>query len=94
MGHPTYIYMYMSRGTSRVFSGCSVPAPPPPPNKFSTRFLENCPSGEGLRTTACLRTVVGGKQGLAPCKRLLLQQSLFCVSVEFNGVHKTVTKLR
>ena len=31
-------------------------------------------------STICLKTVVGGKQGNAPCKILLLQQSLFCVS--------------
>ena len=44
-------------------------------------------------TTTCPKTVVGGRQGNAPCKSLLLQPSLF-VSVEFHGDHKTVTKLR
>ena len=35
-----------------------------------------------------------GKQGNAPCRILSLQQSLFLVSVEFHGDHKTVRKLR
>ena len=34
-----------------------------------------------------------GKQGHAPCEILSPQQS-FSVSVEFDGDHKTVTKLR
>ena len=45
-------------------------------------------------TTTCLKTVVGGKQGHAPCKILSLQQSTFFVSVEFHGDHKAVTKMR
>ena len=39
-------------------------------------------------------TVAGGKQGHAACKILSLQQSLFYVSVEFHGDHKTVTKIK
>ena len=47
---------------------------------FLTTFLKHCRSGEGLRTTKCLRTVVGVKQGHATCEVLSLQQSLFYVS--------------
>ena len=61
---------------------------------FSTTFPKNCGAGESLRTTTCLNTVVRGKEGHAACKIPSLQQSLFLVSVEFHGDHKTVTKLR
>ena len=44
---------------------------------FSTTFLQNCGRGEGLVTTTCLSAVVGDKQGHAPCRVLLLHQSLF-----------------
>ena len=47
---------------------------------FFTTFLINCGIDESVRTAACLRTVVGGKHGRAPCKILLLQQILICVS--------------
>ena len=40
-----------------------------------------------------VRTVVGGKNGHAPCKNVVLADPLF-VSVEFHANHKTVTKLR
>ena len=43
--------------------------------------------------TACIKTVGEGKQGHAYCRILLLQQSLFLVSVEFHGNHMTVTKM-
>ena len=46
----------------------------------SATFLKNCGRGECLGTTKCARTVVGGKQGHAPCKILLPQQSIFCIS--------------
>ena len=62
--------------------------------RFSTTFLKNCGRGEGLRTTICLETVVGGKQGRAPCKLLFLQQCFFFVSVKFHGDHWAVTKMR
>ena len=49
---------------------------------FYTTFLKNCGRCESLVTTTCLKTVVVGKQGHAPCKILLLQQSLFlCQSI-------------
>ena len=41
-----------------------------------------------------LKAVVGGKQGHAPCKIVLLQQFHFIVSVKFRTGHKTDTKLR
>ena len=48
---------------------------------FSTTFLKNCGRGEILVSTTYLITVVGDRQRHAPCKILLLQQSLiFCVS--------------
>ena len=34
---------------------------------FPTTFLEYCGRGEFLGTTTCFKTVVGGKQGHAPC---------------------------
>ena len=48
-----------------------------PRDIFFTTFLESCGKGESFRTTTCLKTVVGGKQGYASCKLLSLQQSLF-----------------
>ena len=51
----------------------------PSQDSFPTTFLSNCGRGESLGATTCLC----GKQGHAPCKILLLQQSLF-VSVEFH----------
>ena len=47
---------------------------------FSSTFLKNCGRGESLSTTTCIKAVVGGKQGHAPCRILSLQQCLFCVS--------------
>ena len=47
---------------------------------FSTNFFTNCGRGEGLRASICLLVVVGGKQGHAPCRIFLLQQSLLCQS--------------
>ena len=44
---------------------------------FSTTFLKNCGRSVSLGTTTCPKTVVGGKQGHAPSKMPLLQQSLF-----------------
>ena len=53
---------------------------------FCITFLKNCGRGEGLMATTCLRTVVGGKQGLAPCDILLLQQSLFLCQLNFMEI--------
>ena len=54
---------------------------------FSTIFVEDCGRGDTLRTiTRCPKTVVGGKQGHAPCKILSLQQNRF-VSVKYHGDH-------
>ena len=50
---------------------------------FHTTFLKNCGRGERLRTTTCLGTVVGGKQGHAPCRILLLQLSPFLCQLNF-----------
>ena len=41
---------------------------------------------------ACLKTVVGGKQGHASCVELLLKKILLLMSVEFHGDHRTVMK--
>ena len=59
---------------------------------FSTTFLKNCGRGESLVTTTCHKTVVGGRQGHAPCRILLLHKACFCVSVEFHGDHITATR--
>ena len=66
----------------------------PPVLGFSLHFFLNRGCGENLGTTTCAKTVVGGKQGHAPCRILSLRQNLFCMSIEFHGNHKTVTKLR
>ena len=50
---------------------------------YSTAFVEDCGRGEYLGTTTCLRTVVGGKQGHAPCQIRTLQQSLFLCQLNF-----------
>ena len=54
---------------------------------FSSTFLMNCGRSESLRIVTCLKTVVGGKQGHAPCKMLF-------VSVECFEDHRTVRMLR
>ena len=36
--------------------------------RFYTAFLKNCDRGESLGIATCLKTVVGGKHGHAPCK--------------------------
>ena len=61
---------------------------------FSTTFLDNCGRGEMLEITTCSKTVVEGKKRHAPSKIILQNQSLYVVSVQFNGDHKTVTMMR
>ena len=56
-------------------------------------FLKNCGRGENFRTTTCLKTVVGGMQGHAPCKAHLLHIAFF-MSVKLHVDHKSVTKMR
>ena len=46
----------------------------------SITFVENCGRCEGVRTTTCLITVDGGKQGNAPCEVHSSEQPCFCVS--------------
>ena len=55
----------------------------PTPTRIYTMFFTNRGRGEGLGTTKCLRTVVGGKQGHAPCRILSSQQSLFLCQLNF-----------
>ena len=45
---------------------------------LSITFLKNCGRGEGHRTTTCPKTVVGGKQGNAPSKIILLHKASLC----------------
>ena len=59
-----------------------------------TTLLKNCGRGESLETTTCPKTVVGGKQGHAPWKIPLLQQTLFFVPIKFHGDHTADTKMR
>ena len=59
---------------------------------FSTTFLTNGGRGEGLRTTTCLRTVVRGKQVHAPCKMLLLRQSLFLCQSNFMEITRLLLR--
>ena len=53
----------------------------PPGASFTPHFIKNSGRGESLRTATCSKTVVGGKQGQAPCRILSLKQSFFFVSV-------------
>ena len=78
-------------GALNRFSGCSVSAFPG--FFFLATFLKSCGRGKGLRTTMCIKTVVGGKQGHALCKILLLNKASL-LSVKFNGDHKTAAKMR
>ena len=65
---------------------CSLGKALGPPHVLELLF------GESLGTTTCLRTVVWGKQGHAPCEILLLHQTPFPLLVKFCGDHKTVKK--
>ena len=60
---------------------------------FYARFIRNCGRGDGLMITTYLGTVARCKQLHAPCKILLLQQSVFFVSVGLHRDHKTVPKM-
>ena len=46
---------------------------------FSATFLKHCGKGERLGTTTYLETMVGGKQGHAPCIVLLPHKASFCI---------------
>ena len=46
---------------------------------FSTTFFLTC-RGESLGTTTCLKTVVGGEQGMLPETGFLSNKASFCVS--------------
>ena len=61
------------------------------PSYFFTTFLKKFYRGESLWTTTCFITVVGGKQGYAPCRVLLLHKASFCVSrmsMKSHGCHE------
>ena len=77
------IWELYGRGASIWLSGCSVPAIK---SLFSNTFLKNCDTGDCLSTTTCPMTVVGGRQGHAPCGILLLEQSLFLCQWNFQEV--------
>ena len=47
---------------------------------LSTTFIKNSSSAESFGMTTYPKILVGGNQGHAPCKILLLQKSLFRVS--------------
>ena len=51
--------------------------------RYYTTFLGNNSRGERLGTTTCLGTVVGCKQGHAPCKVPLLRHMLFLCQSNF-----------
>ena len=46
---------------------------------FYITFLEKCGRGESLESTTSLITVVGRKQGHAPCKHFFFNKAFFCV---------------
>ena len=50
--------------------------------------------GESLRTATYLKTVVGGKQGHAPCKVFPLQQSLFLSQSNLMEIIRLLTRMR
>ena len=62
------------------------------PELVYATYLKKTGRGKGLGTATCLKTVVVGKEGHAPCNILWLQH-IFFMLVEFNGDHKTVRKL-
>ena len=59
---------------------------------LSTIFHNNCDRGKSLRTTTCLKSVVGVSMGMFPVKNLRSNKASFA-SVESHGDHKTVIKL-
>ena len=58
--------------------------------RFFTIFYENCCRGEGLRTTTCLNTVVGCKQGHAT----FLCESYFMEIIRLSPSFWILPKLR
>ena len=70
-------------------TGCTVPAIQ---SLFSTTFLKNCGRGEGLGTTTCPITVIGGRQGHAPSEILLPQQSLFLCQFNFMEIMRLIQR--
>ena len=72
----THIYMYIFGELQIGFQ--DVASLPFQADLYVT-LLNNCGRGEGLRTATWLMTVVGGKQGHAPCKMLRSKEfSMFC----------------
>ena len=65
---------------------------------FNNYFLHHISyimwENQDSNTTTCLQTVVGGKQGNAPCKILSLPKMPLFMSVEIHRDYKTVTKLK
>ena len=51
---------------------------------FCITFLKNYGKGYGFGTAICLKTVVGGKQGHAPCRIFSLHRCSFA-AFEING---------
>ena len=72
------------RETHNESSGCSI----------STTFHKNCGRDESLRTTTFLKTVVGGKQGHAPCKILSLHEASFLCQSNLMDMIRLLTKMR
>ena len=59
-----------------------------PRDSFAITFPKRCGIGESIWTTTCPKTVFGVSKGKLPVKCFCLQ-SLFFVSDEINGDHKT-----
>ena len=55
-------------------------------DSLSTTSRQKCGRGKILGTTTCPRTVVEAKQVNAPCKILLLQQSIFLCQSNLNEI--------
>ena len=92
--HVIYIFFCiflcnLLRGTPNGFSGCSIPALL---RYFSTTYLKNCGGGEGLRTTTCLKAVVGVSKVMLPVKYVCPNKASF-VSIKFNGDNKAEVNL-
>ena len=47
---------------------------------FFTIFIKNCCRDESVRTTTCLKTVVGVSKGMLPAKYFCSSKASFCVS--------------
>ena len=63
-------------------------------SSFSTSFINNCGRDESLGIMTCLKTVVGGRQGHAPCRVFMLHKASLLCQLNFMEIIKLLTKMR